>query len=258
MARNMSTIARRRDLFAQGYNARSLQSALEEGHLKRLSRDLYSITSATEAITEKHSYVQVARLVPQGVFCLISALVFHEITTQVNHRMQIALPRPAFEPKITFLDVEYFHVSEAPYQHGVEEHRVEGMCIEGVLAGEDSGRPIQIPEPVWDGPGVGSSTGYLAATEIDCPRAAGRRKDLPCRENHGAVPGGDGLVKGSNTAHSIRQRLLNYQRVTLRAEPDGGMDIAATRKWILGYGDTGAGEGNVPGPESLDSQWNGI
>jgi len=129
MARNMSTIARRRDLFAQGYNARTLQSALEEGHLKRLSRDLYSITSATEAITEKHSYVQVARLVPHGVFCLISALVFHELTTQVNHRMQIALPRPAFEPKITFLDVEYFHVSEAPFTHGVEEHRVEGSVV---------------------------------------------------------------------------------------------------------------------------------
>ena len=61
-------------------------------------------------------------------------------------------------------------------------------------------------------------------------------------------------MKGSNTAHSIRQRLLNYaqahsgQRVTLRAEPDGDMDIAATRKWILGYGDTGAGEGKCSGP----------
>jgi predicted transcriptional regulator of viral defense system len=114
-----------RFLKAVNNNARSLQSALEEGHLKLLSRDLYSITSATEAITEKHSYVQVARLVPQGVVCLISALVFHELTTQVNHRMQIALPRPAFEPRISFLDVEYFHVSEAPFQHGVEEHRVE-------------------------------------------------------------------------------------------------------------------------------------
>ena len=43
MPRNMSTVARRRDLFAQGYNARSLQRALEEGHLNRLSRDLYLI-----------------------------------------------------------------------------------------------------------------------------------------------------------------------------------------------------------------------
>ncbi|MBL8240531.1 MAG: hypothetical protein JNM66_24135 [Bryobacterales bacterium] len=125
----MSTVARRRDLFAQGYNARSLQRALEQGQLNRLSRDLYSITSATEAITEKHSYVQVARLVPQGVFCLISALVFHEITTQVNHRMQIALPRPAFEPRISFLPVEYFHVSDAPFRHGVEEHSVEGTVL---------------------------------------------------------------------------------------------------------------------------------
>ncbi len=47
MPRNMSTVARRRDLFAQGYNARSLRSALEQGDLNPLSRDLYSITSAT-------------------------------------------------------------------------------------------------------------------------------------------------------------------------------------------------------------------
>lgn len=124
-----STVARRRDLIAQGYNARTLHQALEEGELNRLSRDLYAITQAEDAITEKHSYVQVARLVPRGVFCLISALVFHELTTQVNHRMQIALPRPAFEPKIPFLKVEYFHLSAEPYEFGVEEHRVEGAVV---------------------------------------------------------------------------------------------------------------------------------
>ncbi len=43
--------------------------------------------------------------------------------------MQIALPRPAFEPRISFLDVEYFHVSDAPYRHGAEEHRVEGSVL---------------------------------------------------------------------------------------------------------------------------------
>lgn len=129
MTRNMTTVARRRDLFAQGFNARSLQDALDRGELNRLSRDLYSITGAAGAITEKHSYVQVASLVPQGVFCLISALVFHELTTQVNYRMQIALPRPAFEPKIPFLNVEYFHLSAAPFEHGVEEHRVEGKVL---------------------------------------------------------------------------------------------------------------------------------
>ena len=125
----MPTVVRRRDLFAQGYNARSLQNALDQGDLNRLSRDLYSITEAAGEIREKHSYVQVARLVPQGVFCLISALVFHELTTQVNHRMQIALPRPAFEPRSSFLEVEYFHLSAAPFEFGVEEHRVEGTAL---------------------------------------------------------------------------------------------------------------------------------
>jgi predicted transcriptional regulator of viral defense system len=123
------TVARRRDLLAQGYTARSLRAALNQGELNRLSRDLYFVTKAEDAITEKHTYVQVARLVPKGVFCLISAAVFHELTTQVNHRMQIALPRPAFEPKVPLIDVKYFHVSPEPFAFGIEEHHVEGTVL---------------------------------------------------------------------------------------------------------------------------------
>ena len=76
-----------------------------------------------------HSYVEVGKLVPHGIFCLTSALVFHGLTTQVNHRMQIALSRPAFEPRIPFLEVQYFHLSEAPLRYGVEEHLCEGMML---------------------------------------------------------------------------------------------------------------------------------
>ena len=43
--------------------------------------------------------------------------------------MQIALPRPTFEPNISFLDVDHFRVSEAPYQQGMEEHYVEGSLL---------------------------------------------------------------------------------------------------------------------------------
>jgi hypothetical protein len=47
------TVARRRDLLAQGYTSRSLRAALDRGELNRLSRDMYFVTKAEDAITEK-------------------------------------------------------------------------------------------------------------------------------------------------------------------------------------------------------------
>ncbi len=129
MTKSLSTVTRHRDLLAQGLDSRSIAAAIEAGKLERISRGLYTVTAAEDRITEKHTYVQVAKLVPHGVYCLISALAFHELTVQTGWKMQIALPRPAHEPKVEFVPVEYFHLSEQPYEAGVEEHRVEGTIV---------------------------------------------------------------------------------------------------------------------------------
>lgn len=129
MPPDLSTVTRQRDLLAQGYTARAIAAAIDDGRLERISRGLYRVTAADEQVTEKHTYVQVAKLVPQGVYCLISALAFHELTVQNVWKMQIALPRPAHEPKVPFVPVEYFHLTEEPYRAGIEEHRVEGTTV---------------------------------------------------------------------------------------------------------------------------------
>ena len=123
------TVTRYRDLLAQGFNSRSIASAVEQGELERISRGLYTVRAAEDQITEKHTYVQVAKLVPQGVYCLVTALVFHELTVENHRKMQIALPRPAHEPKVEIMPVEYFHLSEEPYLTGIEEHKAEGTTV---------------------------------------------------------------------------------------------------------------------------------
>ena len=129
VSRKTATLARQRDLLARGYTSRSIATAVEHGALERVSRGLYRVTAAGDRITEKHTYVQVAKLVPQGVYCLISALAFHELTVENNWKMQIALPRPAHEPKVDLVPVEYFHLSEQPYRTGIEVHEVEGATV---------------------------------------------------------------------------------------------------------------------------------
>ena len=129
MPKEASTVTRYRDLMAQGLNSRSITAAVELGKLERISRGLYAVTAAEDQITEKHTFVQVAKLVPQGVYCLVSALVFHELTVENHRKMQMALPRPAHEPKIAIMPVEYFHLSKQPYLTGIEEHEVEGTTV---------------------------------------------------------------------------------------------------------------------------------
>ena len=109
--------------------SRQIAAALERGELERLDRGLYRISASGAAITEKHSFAQVAQLVPNGVFCLMSALAFHGLTVQNHPVMQIALPRPAHEPRVDIISVEYLHFSEQPYEMGLEQHQVEGTNV---------------------------------------------------------------------------------------------------------------------------------
>lgn len=101
MPSRVPTVTRQRDLRAEGYTSKSITAAVERGALG-VSAGECRVTAAGDRITEKHTYVQVAKWVPQGVFCLVSALAFHELTVQNTWKMEVALPRPAHEPKVDF------------------------------------------------------------------------------------------------------------------------------------------------------------
>jgi predicted transcriptional regulator of viral defense system len=81
------------------------------------------------AITERHSYVEVGRRVPGGVFCLLSALSFHEITTQSSASVWIALPQGARRPAISSPSLRVVRLSGASLTEGIENHKVEGVPI---------------------------------------------------------------------------------------------------------------------------------
>ena len=129
MPQTIATVARRRDLAAQGYDSRAIARGMREGTLERISRGLYEVAAGDDFITELHTYVQVSRLVPAGVFCLTSALAIHDLTDEYDRIMRIALPRPAFEPAVRLMPVEYLHFSDGPFRMGIEEHHVEGAVL---------------------------------------------------------------------------------------------------------------------------------
>jgi predicted transcriptional regulator of viral defense system len=120
-------IVRPRDIEAIGLPREYLLRLHRQGKIVRSGRGLYSLPDA--AITEHHSYAEVARRVPGGVFCLLSALAFHEITTQSPTSLWIALPQGARRPAISTPSLRVIRLSGASLTEGIEKHRVEGVPI---------------------------------------------------------------------------------------------------------------------------------
>ena len=120
-------IIRPRDIEAIGLPREYLLRLYRRGQIVRSGRGLYSLPNA--AITERHSYAEVARRVPGGVFCLLSALAFHEITTQSPRSVWIALPQGARRPAISSPSLRVVRLSGASLTKGIENHKVEGVPI---------------------------------------------------------------------------------------------------------------------------------
>jgi predicted transcriptional regulator of viral defense system len=120
-------IVRPRDIEAIGLPREYLLRLHRQGKVVRSGRGLYSLPDA--AITERHSYAEVARRVPGSVFCLLSALAFHEITTQNPASVWIALPNGARRPAISTPSLRVVRLSGPSLTEGIENHKVEGVPI---------------------------------------------------------------------------------------------------------------------------------
>lgn len=79
--------------------------------------------------TSDHSLAQVAKRVPGAVFCLLTALRFHDLTTQSPAAIWIALPPTARKPRIDRPRLRVARFSGAALTEGIEEHRVEGVVL---------------------------------------------------------------------------------------------------------------------------------
>ena len=91
-------IVRPRELEAISVPRVYLSRLIQQGKIIRLGRGIYSLPDA--AVTELHTYAEVAKRAPDAVLCLLSALAFHGITTQNPASVWIALGKGARKPAI--------------------------------------------------------------------------------------------------------------------------------------------------------------
>ncbi len=104
-----------------------LSRLVEEGSLERVSYGLYSLADGD--FNQAQSWIEVAVKVPKGVLCLLSALAFHELTTQNPFEVWFAVPRDAHRPKIEFVQTRVFRFAPRVYEAGIETHVIGGVEV---------------------------------------------------------------------------------------------------------------------------------
>lgn len=110
-----------------GIHPRVLYRLRDAGRLHQVSRGLYRLAALPEL--SNPDLAAVASRVPLAVICLISALAFHELTTQIPHQVDVAVPRGTKQPRLDFPPTRVFRFSPSMYQAGVEVHRVDGVDV---------------------------------------------------------------------------------------------------------------------------------
>lgn len=120
-------LVRTRDAKALGVHTEALTRLVRTGELERIGPGRYRMPAAD--ITEHHELVLAATAMPSGVICLLSALRFHGIGTQLPHQVWIAVPRGARVPLLTRPPLRAVRISPSMFSHGIERHRLEGQIV---------------------------------------------------------------------------------------------------------------------------------
>ncbi len=130
---NLLTLARRRGLISaaeirsRGIHTQAVSRLVKDGVLERVARGHYKI--ADHSLTEHHGLVIAAVAVPDGVFCLLSALAFHGIGTQAPFQAWIALDRRARRPSLEYPPLRVVRFSGKALSEGIERHVLEGQAV---------------------------------------------------------------------------------------------------------------------------------
>jgi predicted transcriptional regulator of viral defense system len=118
---------RTREAVRLGVHPRTLYALRDSGVLEQLSRGLYRLAELPPLGAP--DLVAVARKVPAGVLCLISALAFHDLTTQIPHAVYIALARGAGPPRLDYPPVQIFWFTGEAFTEGVETHILDHVSV---------------------------------------------------------------------------------------------------------------------------------
>ena len=125
--KNKGGLMRTSEALNLGIHRRTIYGLRDEGILVAVSRGLYQL--AEMEVPPEINLAEVAKRVPNGVICLVSALAFHELTTQIPHYIWLAVERKARKPRIEYPPVRVFHFSGRVFTSGIESCRISHQTV---------------------------------------------------------------------------------------------------------------------------------
>ena len=122
-----SGMCRARDAEKSGFRRRDFARLIENGKIERLSRGLYGVTGVS--IGPDQNLRELALHAPDAVVCLISALHFHNLTTQIPRVIWCAIEGTSHAPRINYPPIKIVRFTGGAFSAGIEIHKREGTPI---------------------------------------------------------------------------------------------------------------------------------
>lgn len=120
-------VLRAADVLAHGWSPQLLLSLHQAGKLQRVTRGLYSLPDAE--ITEYQTLIEVCQRVPKAVLCLLTALQYHGIGTQMPHEVWVALPEGTQTPALDYPTLRIARLRGDAYSEGIQTVTEHGVPI---------------------------------------------------------------------------------------------------------------------------------
>ena len=120
-------MARLSEFIDAGITAATVSRMKEKGLVLQLSRGLYQLPDAQ--LDANHSLAEAAKLAPNGIVCLVSALAFHELTDVIPSRVWMALGPRNWRPTIPNPPMQFVRFREKMLNEGIEQHQIEGVRV---------------------------------------------------------------------------------------------------------------------------------
>jgi predicted transcriptional regulator of viral defense system len=120
-------VLRTKEALAAGIHRRTLYAMKKEGKIVGLARGVFRLADLPPL--QNPDLATVAKRIPQGIVCLISALSFHGLTTQIPHEVYLAIPRSSWRPLLAFPPLRIYPFSRPALMAGIETHTIDGIPV---------------------------------------------------------------------------------------------------------------------------------
>ncbi len=120
-------ILRTSQALALGIAPRTLYAMRDAGLIRQISRGIYQL--ATQEPPYSPDWITIALRIPKAVICLLSALQYYGLTTQIPHKVYVALPRTAEKPRLEFPPLNITWLSNKSYLAGIVEQSIENVQV---------------------------------------------------------------------------------------------------------------------------------